>query len=76
VVGVTGRRSADRSSASERRANLVGVTNVVATLSHIAPPSWTGNQARDALLVNCPAWFKQSAIIYYCPRHSDEIGII
>ena len=22
------------------------------------------------------AWFKQSAIIHYCPRHSDEIGII
>ena len=22
------------------------------------------------------AWFKQSAIIHYCPRHSDKIGII
>ena len=22
------------------------------------------------------AWFKQSAIVHYCPRHSDEIGII
>jgi hypothetical protein len=67
MAGVTGRRSADRSSASERhpgagvaghglglfpakrQANLVGVTNIVAKLSQIAP-SWTGIEARDALL--------------------------